>query len=56
MQEKLPEETFYCSVTDLKLKAQSCDFGELKDSMVRDQIVNGIHDNELENDYSEMPN
>lgn len=39
-----PEETFDCFVTDLKLKAQSCDFGELRDSMVRDQIVYGIHD------------
>lgn len=37
-------ETFDCFVTDLKLKAQSCDFGTLKDSMVRDQIVYGIHD------------
>ncbi|KAL7859481.1 hypothetical protein SRHO_G00146280 [Serrasalmus rhombeus] len=37
-------ETFDCFMTDLKLKAQSCDFGDLKDSMVRDQIVYGILD------------
>lgn len=30
-------------MTDLKLKAQSCDFGELENSMVCDQIVYGIH-------------
>ncbi len=39
-----PDETFDCFVTDLKLKAQSCDFGDLKDSMIRDQIVYGIYD------------
>lgn len=39
-----PEETFDTFVTDLKLKAQSCEFGHLKDSMIRDQIVYGIHD------------
>lgn len=37
-------ETFDCFMTDLKLKAQSCGFGDLKDSMVRDQIVYGILD------------
>lgn len=34
-----PEETFHCLVTDLKLKAQPCDFGNLKDSMIRDETV-----------------
>ena len=33
-----PEETFDCFVTDLKLKAQSCDFGDLKDSVIHNQI------------------
>ncbi|KAJ0058969.1 hypothetical protein NL108_003312 [Boleophthalmus pectinirostris] len=37
-------ETFDSFITDLKLKAQSCEFGILKDSMIRDQIVYGIHD------------
>ena len=32
-------------VTDLKLKAKSCEFGDLQDSLVRDKIVCGIrHD------------
>lgn len=39
-----PGETFDCFVTDLKRKVQSCDFGDLKDSMIRDQIVYGIYD------------
>ena len=30
-------------VTDLKTKAQTCEFGELKDSLIRDRIVCGIH-------------
>ena len=29
-------------VTDLKIKAQTCEFGELKDSLIRDRIVCGI--------------
>ena len=29
--------------TDLKTKAQTCEFGELKDSLIRDRIVCGIH-------------
>lgn len=42
-----PNETFDCFVTDLKLKAKSCDFGDLRDSMVRDQIVYGILDKRI---------
>ena len=30
-------------VTDLKTKAQTCEFKDLKDSLIRDQIVCGIH-------------
>lgn len=44
LQMQQPEETFDCFVTDLKLKAQSCDFGDLKDLMIRDQFVYGIYD------------
>ena len=29
-------------VTDLKTKAQTCEFAQLKDSLIRDQIVCGI--------------
>lgn len=31
-------------VTDLRLKSQSCNFGTLCDSMIRDQIVIGVQD------------
>lgn len=31
-------------VTELRLKGQSCNFGTLCDSMIRDQIVIGVHD------------
>ncbi|XP_041665971.1 uncharacterized protein LOC121524587 [Cheilinus undulatus] len=31
-------------ITDLRLKSQSCNFGTLCDSMVRDQIVTGVQD------------
>lgn len=34
-------------MTDLKLKARTCNFGELKDSMIRDQIVFGVHDKKV---------
>ena len=31
-------------VTDLRLQSQSCNFGELKDSLIRDQIIIGVRD------------
>lgn len=34
-------------MTDLKLKAQSCDFRDLKNSMICDQIVYGIQDKRI---------
>ena len=37
-------DSFDAFVTDLKLKAGTCNFGQLKDSMIRDQIVFGIND------------
>lgn len=40
-------ETFDNFLTDLKLKAQTCNFGDLRDSMVRDQIVFGTTDKKL---------
>lgn len=36
--------SFDAFVTDLKLKAKTCNFGMLQDSMVRDQVVFGIKD------------
>ena len=29
-------------VTDLKIKARNCNFGDLKDEMIRDKIICGI--------------
>lgn len=40
-------EPFEQFLRDIQLKAQSCNFGELRDSMVRDQIVCGIADKKL---------
>lgn len=34
-------------VTDLKNKAEDCEFGELRESLVRDRIVCGIKDDQL---------
>ena len=34
-------------VTDLRIKAEYCDFGAMKDSLIRDQIVVGIIDPKL---------
>lgn len=41
------QEPFDSFVTALRLKAQSCNFGTLKDSMIRDQIVFGVEDKTL---------
>ncbi|XP_060752196.1 uncharacterized protein LOC132863418 isoform X2 [Tachysurus vachellii] len=35
-------EAFDCFLTDLKIKAKTCNFNDLRDSMIRDQIVFGI--------------
>lgn len=34
-------------VTDLRLKSQTCNFGTLCDSLIRDQIVVGVQDNKV---------
>ncbi|XP_042078199.1 uncharacterized protein LOC121814780 [Haplochromis burtoni] len=39
-----PSESFDTFLTDLKLKARTCNFGQLQESMIRDQIVFGIKD------------
>ena len=41
------QEPFDSFLTDLRLKAQSCNFATLKDSMIRDQIVFGVEDNKV---------
>lgn len=40
-------ETFDVFLTDLKLKARTCNFGALKDSLIRDQIVFGVRDKKV---------
>jgi len=40
-------ETFDNFLTDLKLKAKSCNFNYLRDSMIRDQIVFGTNDKKI---------
>ncbi len=42
-----PGESMHVFVTDLKLKARMCNFGQLHDSMIRDQLVFGIKDGKL---------
>ena len=42
-----PAESVDQFVTDLRVKAASCNFGMLTDSMIRDQIVSGIRSNQV---------
>lgn len=42
-----PAESLDVFLTDLKLKARTCNFGDLHDSMIRDQLVFGIQDSKL---------
>ena len=42
-----PTETVDQFVTDLRVKASSCNFGPLTDSMLRDQVVSGIRSNQV---------
>lgn len=42
-----PAENFDVFLTDLKLKARTCNFGVLHDSMIRDQLVFGIKDKKV---------
>ena len=41
------DRSFDIFVTDLRRKAEYCDFGAIKDSLIRDQIVVGINDPKL---------
>ena len=41
------DRTIGVSVTDLRRRAEHCDFGALKDSLIRDHIVVGINDPKL---------
>ena len=42
MRNQRSDESFDQYLTDLKTKAQSCEFNDLKDSLIRDRIVCGI--------------
>ena len=42
-----PGESFDAFLTDLKLKAKTCNFGVLQDSLIRDQLVFGIEDKKV---------
>ena len=41
------DRSFDIFVTDLRRRAEYCDFGAIKDSLIRDQIVVGINDPKL---------
>ena len=43
-------------ITDLKLLAASCNFGSLKESLVRDRIICGIRDKQLREELLKDPN
>ena len=40
-------ETIDSFTTDLRLKSQSCEFGSLQDSLIRDRVVVGIRDSKI---------
>ena len=42
-------------ITDLKLLATTCNFGDLKDSLVRDRIICGIQDRQLREELLKIP-
>lgn len=50
-----PEEPFERFVTDLKVLASTCNFGTLRDSLVRDRIICGIQDKQLREDLLKEP-
>lgn len=44
---QVPTETFDQFVTELRTKAATCEFGELRESLIKDRIVCGIADDSL---------
>ena len=40
-------ETIDSFTTDIRLKSQSCEFGSLQDSLIRDRVVVGISDSKI---------
>jgi len=49
-----PGESLEKFITDLKLLVTTCNFGDLKDSLVRDQII-CIHNKQLREDLLKDP-
>lgn len=49
-----PEEQFDSFLTDLKLKARDCRFGTQRDSLIRDQIACGVHDEKARADILKL--
>lgn len=47
--DQLQDESFDAYLTDLRKLSVDCEFGELKDRLIRDRIVAGIHDKTLKN-------
>ena len=50
-----PGESLEKLITGLKLLATTCNFGDLKDSQVRDRIICGIQDKQLREDLLKDP-
>ena len=46
-----PGEPFERLVTNLKVLVSTCNFGTLRDSLVRDHIICGIQDKQLQEDF-----
>ncbi|XP_042150738.1 uncharacterized protein LOC121838514, partial [Ixodes scapularis] len=44
---QMEAQSFENFLRDVKLKVRSCNFGDLTDSLVRDQIVDGVRDHKL---------
>ena len=47
-------ETIDSFTTDLRLKSQSCEFGSLQDSLIRDRVIVGNRDSKIKESYSEL--
>ncbi|UYV60465.1 K02A2.6-like [Cordylochernes scorpioides] len=48
-------QTFYDFVTEIKSKAEDCEFENIKDSLIRDRIVLGCRDTTLREKYLQNP-
>ncbi|XP_077976145.1 uncharacterized protein LOC144432016 [Styela clava] len=44
---QMPGESIQSFVVDLKNKAKSCEFGDLKDELIKDRFLTGVHNDNL---------